>query len=153
MIVMLKHNDPMIAARINQLQQESYAVEAKLIGYDGIPYLLQGVEEIISSRETFIGYQIADELAGVTSYEKEDPESITICRMIISPAFFRRGIAKKLLNVLWHQEPGVRCIYVQTAAKNIPAINLYTKSGFHLIREFSVPDGLKLVRFRKIIGQ
>ena len=99
-IFLLDHRDPLIAGRINELQQESYAVESRLINYDRIPYLVQGTEGIITSEEIFIGCQVGDKLAGLTSYEREDPRSMTICRMVISPSFFRRGLALRLLEFL-----------------------------------------------------
>lgn len=150
-ILLLDHRDPLVACRINDLQQESYAVESRLINYV-VPYLLQGTDEIISSQEIFVGCHVGERLAGLTSYEKEDPQSITICRMVISPVFFRLGLASELLKFLEDQDSLIRKIYVQTAKKNHPAIRLYKKAGFRLVREFSTPDGLKLVRLEKTIG-
>jgi ribosomal protein S18 acetylase RimI-like enzyme len=151
-ILLLDHRDPVIAGRINELQQASYAVESRLINYDRIPYLVQGAEGIITSEEIFIGCQVGNELAGLTSYEKEDPRSMTICRMVISPLFFRRGLALRLLEFLEELDPMIRYIYVQTAEKNHPAIHLYKKAGYQLIREFATPDGLSIVRLKKTIG-
>ena len=151
-VILLDHRDPIIASRIKDLQQESYAVESRLINYDRLPYLVQDANGIMTSGEIFIGCLLGNDLAGLMSFEKEDPRSMTICRLVISPSYFSRGFALRLLKFLEEQDPVTRYLYVQTAKKNHPAINLYKKGGFQLIREFSAPDGLKLVRLMKTIG-
>ncbi|MBR9997549.1 MAG: GNAT family N-acetyltransferase [Cyclobacteriaceae bacterium] len=152
MIFHLKHQNPCVAAKIKELQQESYRVEARLIDYDKIPYMAEGVPEIQSTNEIFIGYLRENELAGVISYEKAG-ENLTICRLVVKPEFFGSGIAKSMLKALEEMEPEIRSIYVGTAEKNIPAISLYIKSGYTVFRKLQTPDGLNLVRLRKIINR
>lgn len=151
MIIQLKHNDPEIAASVDQLQKESYQVEAELIAYPDHPNLKQTVQDIQKSPELFLGYYVKNILVGVISFEMEDPDSLTICRLIVKPSFFGKGIAGKLIKAVEKCEPDIRYIYVQTAKDNLPAIKRYQKSGFRLADTFKIPDGLSIVRYRKSI--
>jgi len=151
MIRKLNHTIPDIAARINELQKESYRVEAGLIHYPNHPNLNQAINDIQMSVENFIGYEDEKVLAGVISYELEDQKKLTICRLVIKPSYFGRGIARKLIRAVQDMEPDVTQLVVGTAKKNHPAVNLYIKEGFRLFHEFKTDDGLELVRFRKII--
>lgn len=56
MIKQLNLEDSIIVEEIVALQKESYAVEAALIGFDGIPALHDTVDTVRHSGETFWGY-------------------------------------------------------------------------------------------------
>jgi ribosomal protein S18 acetylase RimI-like enzyme len=150
-ILRLNHKDPDIANEINKLQKESYFVEAELIKYPGHPNLKQGLSEIQSSQEIFLGYFADNMLVGAISYESEDINSITICRLIVKPYYFGKGIAGKLIETVEKNLQDIRIIYVQTARDNLPAINRYQKSGYRLVDEYYTHDGLALVKLRKDI--
>jgi len=151
MIILLNHNIPEIASQILKLQRESYQVEANLIDYQNIPYMKQGIEQIQNTNESFIGYKIKNLLTGVISYEKRNHRNVTICRLIIKPDYFRKGIAEKLVVYIEEIEKKIQSIYVETAKKNLPAINLYYKLGYHTIRKFKTPDGLTIVGLIKVL--
>lgn len=151
MILLLNHKDPDIATQINALQKESYLVESKLINYSPHPNLNQMPIDIQNSPEIFLGYFIKNDLIGAISYESEALNTITICRLIVKPSHFRRGIAGKLITAVEKNEPGIRTLYVQTAKDNQPAIERYQKSGYRLYDEYSTPDGLALVKLKKNI--
>lgn len=149
MILHLNHTDPKIASAINALQKESYLVESQLIKYPHHPNLNQATADIQNSHEIFFGYYIKKDLAGVISYETESPTAITICRLIVKPSKFGKGIAGELINSVEKSVHGLEEIYVQTGKDNVPAINRYKKSGFHLIDEYHTSDGLALVKLYK----
>ncbi len=126
-------------------------MEADLTGYPDHPYLKQGFQVIQNSSEIFFGFQIKNYQVGVISFEKEDPASLTICRLIVKPSHFKKGLTGKLIKAVEECEPGIRYIYVETGKENPPAIRRYQKSGYSLIDEFKTPDGLAIVRFQKKI--
>ena len=86
-------------------------------------------------KETFYGYYVdgqeGPKLAGAISFEREG-SIVTICRMMVHPDFFRRGIASSLLqHILIEQErEGATRFIVSTGSANSPAIRLYEGFGF-----------------------
>lgn len=136
------------------LQLASYRVEAELIGFDDIPPLKDGIQSIREAEETFYGFFVQENgerrLAGAISYSREGT-IVTICRMMVHPNFFRRGIARSLLQHILMEQPknGVTRFIVSTGTKNIPAIRLYESFGFTLRRVFTVPPGVCLSTFER----
>jgi ribosomal protein S18 acetylase RimI-like enzyme len=136
------------------LQIASYRVEAELIGFDEIPPLKDGIQSIREAEETFYGYYVNEQegpkLVGVISFEREG-SIVTICRMMVHPDFFRRGIASSLLqHILIEQErEGATRFVVSTGSANSPAIRLYEGYGFIVRRVFTVPPGVSLTTFER----
>ncbi|MDF2834943.1 MAG: family N-acetyltransferase [Paenibacillus sp.] len=129
MIKHLDHRNEQTADDIIAVQMPAYRVEAALIGFDGIPALQDTAESIKASNEEFVGYSEAGRLVGVIAYEAGDGE-IDICRLVVHPDHFRKGVATKLLeHVLEHAAAGKRAV-VSTGRNNAPAIALYTRYGF-----------------------
>ena len=89
-------------------------------------------------------------LAGAISFEREGC-IVTICRMMVHPNFFRRGIASSLLqHILMEQElNGATRFIVSTGTENLPAIRLYESFGFIVRRVFTVPPGISLTTFER----
>ena len=152
MILKLDHRTREIAEQIDKIQKESYRVEASLIGYNMIPYLAHGVEQLMGSGEIFLGYMDDKILAGLLSYEVIESGILDICRLAVLPEFFGRGIATELVMEVEKREPGFKKIFVQTARDNHPAVNLYRKLGYLTFKEFETPDGLPIIRFLKEPG-
>jgi ribosomal protein S18 acetylase RimI-like enzyme len=130
------------------LQRLSYLIEAKLIDFYDIPPLKERIEELIECGEDFLGYFEEDELAGAVSYTIKG-EELTICRMVVHPNHFRKGIAQKLLNAVEELEPAVPLIAVSTGKDNFPAIKLYQKNGYQLVEEVEVAPGFYISCFKK----
>ena len=114
--------------QLYSLQKKAYAVEAKLIGFDGIPPLVETFNQFLHCTETFIGFFVDDTLAGAISY-KDDNGMIEICRLVVHPDHFRKGIAQALLTHLQRTIPWKK-LSVSTGALNMPARKLYEKNGF-----------------------
>jgi ribosomal protein S18 acetylase RimI-like enzyme len=72
-------------------------------------------------------------LVGLISYEREN-KTLHICRMMVHPDYFRRGIASSLINFVSDLEDDVVKMTVTTGTKNTPAINLYKRHGFKEIK-------------------
>jgi GNAT superfamily N-acetyltransferase len=136
------------------LQLTSYRVEAELIGFQDIPPLKDGIESIREAKETFIGYYVeADnivQLAGAISYER-DGSVVTICRMMVHPNHFRKGIASKMLEyvILNQQKEGASRIMVSTGTLNTPALALYRSFGFMERSVRTVAPGVQLTTLER----
>lgn len=118
------------------LQKKAYAVEASLIGFDDIPPLIETFDQFIRCKETFIGFFIDDTIAGAISYEIENGQ-MEICRMVVHPDHFRKGIAQALLTQLQHTVPWEK-LSVSTGTLNMPARKLYEKNGFTHMKDVEV---------------
>ncbi|MBA9027086.1 GNAT family N-acetyltransferase [Peribacillus huizhouensis] len=136
------------AREVLQIQLPAYQIEAQLINFYEIPPLKDTVETIQASEEQFFGYFIENQLVGFISLE-ETEKNINICRMVVHPSFFRKGIAKKLVHYVLHAIKGSKKITVMTGEKNYPAKNLYLSLGFVEVKIIEVADGIFLTSFEK----
>ena len=150
MITTLAHRERAIAEQIYAVQQAAYTVERDLIGYADFPPLRVTVADIQAETEQFLGYWLNTQLAGVLSFESK-PGLLDIGRLIVHPQAFRRGIARALLQAVERDRAPGAMLTVSTAAKNLPAIQLYQKQGYQLRERTTLPDGLELVRFYKVV--
>ncbi|MEH7332957.1 GNAT family N-acetyltransferase [Neobacillus drentensis] len=130
------------------LQRASYHVEAELINFFEIPPLMESEEDLKESGETFFGYFEDGELEGAISYTIEGKE-VTICRMVVHPNHFRKGIAQKLLTYVVKKHSDLPIFKVSTGKENSPAKNLYLKNGFQLTGDIEVVPGLFISHFEK----
>ncbi|WP_404451001.1 GNAT family N-acetyltransferase [Virgibacillus necropolis] len=149
MIVKLNNRDKSEVQNILNVQLLAYQVEANLIEFDGIPQLNDTVDSIMGSNETFIGYKYERELAGFISYEALEDE-LDICRLVVHPNYFRKGIASKLLNYVMSENSEVNRFTVSTGSKNIPAISLYERFGFTPYQKVEVATGIYITLLEKI---
>lgn len=128
-IKLLNLKDRGLAERLLALQYDSYLVEAELMGLRELPPMHETVEMLQSSRETFWGSFDGPELVGVLS-STEDGDQTEICRLVVAPTHFRRGIASRLLEHTLGMAGPDATIQVSTGRANAPAIALYKKYGF-----------------------
>ncbi|MDY0940132.1 GNAT family N-acetyltransferase [Priestia megaterium] len=147
MLQILEHRRVDIALQIVAVQVEAYQEEAKLIGFSDIPQLTESKEDIMKSKEVFIGEMIEGKLAGVLSFEKENGR-LTICRLVVRPRYFRKGIGSRLLTYVLQRYPECECM-VSTAERNTPAIKLYEAHQFSIIKHTAAADNLVLVTMKK----
>ncbi|ULT59082.1 GNAT family N-acetyltransferase [Neobacillus drentensis] len=148
MIKELDLHHPEIVTDVFELQRASYIIEAQLIHYYDIPPLLETMAELKECGETFLGYYEGENLAGAISYTIEKDE-LTICRMVVHPSQFRKGIAEKLLTRVEEQNPDISVLSVSTGKDNPPAKNLYLKHGFNHVSDLEVIPGLFISHFKK----
>ncbi|WP_235821818.1 GNAT family N-acetyltransferase [Gottfriedia acidiceleris] len=137
MIFKLDNKDKKMANLILNVQLLAYKVEAKLINFEGIPQLQDNVESIRNSKEIFIGYMIKNDLKGFLAYSENDTE-YQICRLVVHPSCFKRGIARKLVNYFLNEIAKKKKVIVSTGSDNLPAINLYKTSGFKFHQKIEV---------------
>jgi ribosomal protein S18 acetylase RimI-like enzyme len=138
---------PELARQVVALQQISYPIEAELIGLDVLPPMLDTVETLTGCEEQFIGCFEADRLVGAVSY-KFDGAVVDIHRMMVHPAFFRRGIAQTLLHNAC-STPGAKKAIVSTGSANYPAVTLYERNGFIETKRVEVAPGVTITLFNK----
>lgn len=129
--------DPGTLRRLRDLQRASYAVEAELIGFDGIPALHESLEDLRDCGESFLGPDDETGLAGAVSWVRLQDGTLDICRLMVHPRAHRQGIATALLDALDRAEPAWRAV-VSTGTASHPALGLYQQRGF-------TPAGTRLI--------
>lgn len=133
-------SDRALATEVHALQRAAYAVEAELIGFDGIPPLHESLDDMLAAGETWLGIRDADGVAGAVSYEK-DGDGWTICRLIVAPRAFRRGHGRTLVAAAL-AAIGDHPVAVSTGSANVPALALYRSMGFTETRRSEVAPGV-----------
>lgn len=137
-----------VAQQVLNIQIPSYLVEAELIQFHDIPALKDTVETLQKCEETFYGYFVDGEVAGVISYKVEN-NTLDIHRLMVTPSHFRKGIGQSLLGFVEIRESDIDQMIVSTGAKNFPAQTLYTGNGFVLTGEREISEGVFVSRFCK----
>ncbi|MEH7353303.1 GNAT family N-acetyltransferase [Neobacillus drentensis] len=137
-----------LVKELHELQRSSYLIEAKLINFFEIPPLKETLEELTVCGESFLGYFEGEILAGAISYTI-DGEVLTICRMVVHPNHFRKGIAQKLLTTVEELNKENAVLNVSTGKENNPAKGLYLKNGYKLVGDLEVVPGLFISNFEK----
>ncbi|WP_350279190.1 GNAT family N-acetyltransferase [Kribbella sp. HUAS MG21] len=148
MITPLDVTDRALAERLLAIQHAAYAVEAELIGFDGIPPLQEDLAGLMSSTELWLGRYDRTELVGALAYELPDDRTVEISRLIVDPAHARRGHGRALLDHLDQAEPRPVSI-VSTGTANTPAVNLYKSRGYTETGRVEVAPGIFLTQFSR----
>lgn len=142
----LNLQDAITASQALAVQQAGYQVEADLIGFAAIPPLLETLGDLQASQELFYGYFVEETLAGFIAYEPI-PNGIDITRMVVHPAYFRRGIARQLITHVMALATPQALITVSTGALNTPARRFYEGQGFELVEIITLPAGVQIARY------
>ncbi|TDD20237.1 GNAT family N-acetyltransferase [Kribbella turkmenica] len=148
MIEPLDVTDRALAERLLEIQHRAYAVEAELIGFDGIPPLQEDLDGLMASTEHWLGRYDDETLVGAVAYELPDDDTVDITRLIVDPAHARRGHGRALLDHLDKVEPR-RTSLVSTGTANTPAVTLYTSRGYHETARIEVAPGVTVTRFSR----
>ena len=83
----------------------------------------------------------------------EEPGQFSVNSLVVHPDHQRRGIGRSLLLEALRLGDG-EAFAVSTAAKNAPALALYTSHGFVAYRFGTIgPEALALVKLRRPAGQ
>ncbi|WP_154224135.1 GNAT family N-acetyltransferase [Marinicella rhabdoformis] len=140
MVIILSHQDESIAQNIFQVFQDSYQIEASLIGVDDFPPLSRSAEAIQNSTTDFYGFFEGEDLAAVieVNHTVGDYSQLKICSLTVDPKHFRKGIAGQLIQYVFSLHEVDEYI-VETAVVNKPAIKLYEKHGFTEYKQY-LPD-------------
>lgn len=147
MIKRLNNNNLEVADLIQNIFHHSYVVEAELLKVDDFPPLKRTLGSYQNSENLFFGYFKNEKLAGVIELELLE-NFIEINSLVVHPNFFRLGIAGALLDFVLDNYK-FYSFKVETAAKNIPAVELYYKFEFKAIKYFETDCGIKKVAFER----
>jgi ribosomal protein S18 acetylase RimI-like enzyme len=148
MIKSIDFKDDRLVRELYELQKAAYLVEAKLIHFYNIPPLKETIAELTECDETFLGYFEENELTGALSYTTDGHE-LTICRMMVHPNHFRKGIAQKLLYAVEKRNGDISIFKVSTGKDNYPARALYQQNGFHHLEDIEIVPGFFISSFIK----
>lgn len=147
MITPLDVTDRTLAERLLTIQHAAYAVEAELIGFDGIPPLREDLDGLMSSTEHWLGRYDGTLLVGAIAYGLSD-DTVEIDRLVVDPAHARRGHGRALLDHLDRVAPRAVSL-VSTGSANTPAVALYTSRGYAAVAELEVAPGISITQFRR----
>lgn len=136
-----------MAKDILELQKASYEVEAEIIGCRDLPPLKESVADLQNCGEEFHAYYSDGKLAGAISIKRMDG-ILDIHRLMVHPAYFRKGIATALLAKIEEIYPFEELI-VSTGAKNGPAIRFYERHGFRKMKETMMSEGILIACYKK----
>jgi len=146
-ITPLDVTDRTLAERLLTIQHAAYAVEAELIGFDGIPPLREDLDGLMSSTEHWLGRYDGTLLVGAIAYGLSD-DTVEIDRLVVDPAHARRGHGRALLDHLDRVAPRAVSL-VSTGSANTPAVALYTSRGYAAVAELEVAPGISITQFRR----
>lgn len=135
-------------AELLALQRVAYAVEARLIGFDGIPPLHETAEELRACGEYFLGVRSTDALLGAVSWQREADGVLDICRLVVAPTAHRGGVATALLDALDALERPHRTV-VSTGTANGPARALYRRRGFAETATVEIAPGVTITELER----
>jgi ribosomal protein S18 acetylase RimI-like enzyme len=133
--------DESIGRSVLALQRASYAVEADLIGSEGIPQLTETLEELRAAGLEWLGVFDGTGLSGAVAWTVLGDGTVDIHRLIVAPRAFRRGVASALLDAL-DERYADRPMFVSTGRANEPARELYRRRGFTEVRDREAIPGL-----------
>ena len=145
MITKLEHSNEVVAEQIHTVFQNSYKVEAELIGVLDFPPLLRNISDIVNAKTAFYGFSFIDSdkhcLAAVIEIQI-DEKHLAIDSLTVEPNFFRKSIADKLINYAL-KSFDIDVAIVETAVVNKPAIKLYEKHGFMEFKRWTPSHGIE----------
>ncbi len=150
MIEKLQNNKIEVSKQIHSVFQLSYAVEAKLLNATDFPPLKRPLESYLKSDTMFFGYLENKELAGIIEIEYNNNYT-DINSLVVNPKFFRRGIARKLLEFVFNRFDS-KLFIVETGVNNKPATELYKKLGFKEVKQWDTDFGIRKILFERRIN-
>lgn len=145
-VVAVNHRDRAVAESIVALQRAAYAIEARLIGFDGIPPLHECVEDVMALDLTILAVIENERPIAMLGYSR-DANSVEIDRLAVHPDHFRRGLARKLIASLHERESDATRFDVSTGRDNEPAKSLYRQMGYQDSEDVALSEGVVITRF------
>jgi ribosomal protein S18 acetylase RimI-like enzyme len=147
-VKLLNLKDRRLVERLIALEYDAYMVEAELMGLKDLPPMHETAASLQASRETFWGSFDGPELVGVLS-ATENGDQTEICRLMVAPSHFRRGIASRLLEHALAMAGPDATFHVSTGRANTPAILLYKKYGFLEDGVREVEPGIEMLKLTR----
>ena len=145
MIERLDLGDDATARRVHEIQLAAYAIEAALVGFDSIPPLHETLDELRRQPLAWLGVVEDGVIAGAIAFT-DDGGTCDIDRLVVDPAWHRRGIGRRLVQAVLHHPH----VIVSTGADNAPAVTLYVSLGFRRVGRTEVAPGFWTVQFERV---
>lgn len=145
MIEKLHNTELEVAKNIRSIFQKSYKIEAKLLNAIDFPPLKRPLEDYLKTNTAFFGYSKNGELSGVIEII-ENNSYIHIRSLVVSPLFFRQGIASQLMEFTL-KTYDTNLFVVETGLANEPASKLYRKFGFTEVKIWDTDHGIRKIKF------
>ena len=146
MIALIEHKQQAKGLDIRRVFQDSYKIEAELLGAVHFPPLSRPIEAFYNCPNDFVGYYEDHKLVAVIEM-KNEVSSMHIQSLVVDPDYFRRGIARKLIQfVLEHYV--VTQFTVETGRDNGHARKLYEGFGFVLEKTYTAAENITKVRYQ-----
>ncbi|MFJ5726257.1 GNAT family N-acetyltransferase [Streptomyces sp. NPDC093149] len=141
--------DATVASTVHAVGLRAYAIEAGLIGFDGIPALSESLQDITARPLRWLGAVTTEgTVAAFVAWQTDTGQHVThIDRVCVDPAWFRRGLASCLLDHLLAKVTDRDEVRVSTGADNQPAVKLYERLGFSRTVDFEPVPGLRMAQF------
>lgn len=141
-------SDEPTARAVREVGLRAYAVEADLIGFDGIPALTETLAELRAQPLRWLGTAGPDGMpVAFLAWRRTDAGEVDVDRLCVDPGWFRLGLATELLTHLLASEPHGD-VLVSTGAANAPALALYQRVGFRQTGTSSPRPGLAMAHLR-----
>ena len=150
MITKLQNSNLEVAKKIRTVFQVSYKVEAKLLKAVDFPPLKRPIEEYVNCSNQFFGFLKENELAAVVEII-HNKEYTHIRSLVVDPAFFKQGIASKLMDFVLDTFNSSLFV-VETGVDNGPASALYKKFHFKEVKQWETDHGIIKIKFERIIN-
>lgn len=150
MIERLQNKDMEVSEKIRSVFQLSYKIEAELLNATDFPPLKRPLENYVNSETEFFGYFKENELAGVIEITHNDNHT-HINSLVVSPDFFRQGIARKLMEFVFKTFDS-KLFVVETGLENGPATKLYKKFDFKEVKQWDTDHGVRKIKFERRIN-
>lgn len=138
------------ATALWMVQQAAYRVEAGWLGLSDFPPLRETVADLQACGEHVMGCYVEGELVAAVGWECPAPQQRAINRLVVHPDHFRKGLARRLLQVALRDQQQVR---VTTGLANHAAISAYRQAGFVLDGTMTAPDGVALQHLLYVAGK
>ncbi len=134
-----------VAERIVEIQQAAYAVEAELIGFEGIPQLGETTADVQSRTALhWLGSFVGERLVALIAWEI-DGGLLDIDRLAVDPQFARQGHGRRLVQAV----PREHATIVSTGSANAPAVALYLSEGFTETGRTEIAPGILTTQFHR----
>jgi GNAT superfamily N-acetyltransferase len=123
------------------VQRAAYAVEARLMGLDGLPPARETLAELQACGEEL---WLCEEDGRLVVGLEDARGALVIARLFVAPEAMRRGVGRALVRRAVARADG-RPVRTGTGAANAPALALYTQLGFRRTGEREVAPGVGYV--------
>jgi ribosomal protein S18 acetylase RimI-like enzyme len=135
---------------ILEIQKNAFYSEAVLYNNFSIQPLTQTLEEMVEEcKDKVVLKAVVDGKIVGSIRANKDEDYCWVNKLVVLPAFQRRGIGEKLLLEIENHFPNADKFILATGAKSESNIRLYEKVGYKTIRKETFHDGVEAVVLEK----